>query len=154
MWRIVAVSIVLFLVSGCGKKIDIASERAALLATDVEFSKRSVEVGAAEAFHFFLAEDAIQLPAQSNPIVGRDSIYERMKSEGGNYVLRWEPKTAEVAQSGELGYTWGTYTLSFNDSTGMKTVYGKYVNVWRKQPGGLWKAIIDIGNQSPVPEKN
>ena len=29
--------------------------------------------------------------------------------------------------------------------------YGKYVTVWRRERGGAWKAIADIGNASPAP---
>lgn len=136
---------------GCGKTTNTSKEEEKLLATDIEFSRKSVEVGAAEVFNLFLADDALQLPAEAEPIVGRENIYERMKPRSGSYVLRWEPKKAEVSASGDLGWTWGTYTLTTTDSAGTnKAFYGKYLNVWRKQPSGLWKVIIDIGNQNPA----
>ena len=145
----------LVLMVGCKRAIDVEKETLMLLQTDVAFSKRSVEAGAAEAFHSYLASDAIQLSAQSDPIEGLESIYAKMKESGDGYTLTWEPKKSEVSRSGDIGYTWGIYTLTGSDKQGeMKHSYGKYLNVWRKQADGSWKVIIDIGNQSPAPAGN
>ena len=125
------------------------SKQEALLNTDVEFAKASVAKGAAEAFALYLADDAMQMPAGGNPVVGKKAVLAGM---GSGYVLSWEPKKAEVAKSGELGWTWGTYELHTKDAEGKLVVrYGKYVNVWRKQKDGTWKVILDMGNASPAP---
>jgi ketosteroid isomerase-like protein len=142
-----------FVIAACEPRLDLEKEQSKLLQTDIEFSKKSVEVGAAEAFNQYLANDAIQLPAQSDPIMGRDSIYSGMKASSGKYVLQWEPKKAEVSKSGDMGYTLGTYSITSEDEKGQKrTSHGKYLNVWKKQNDGSWKVLIDIGNQSPEPK--
>ena len=126
-----------------------SKEEDALLKTDIEFAKASVATSAAEAFAVYLADDATQMPAGGNPVVGKKAILARL---GSGYVLSWEPKRAEVAKSGELGWTWGTYELHTRDAEGKPIVrYGKYVNVWRKQKDGTWKVILDMGNASPAP---
>jgi ketosteroid isomerase-like protein len=128
-------------------KEDAAAER--LLQVDKEFAQASEAKGAQEAFALFLAEDAMQLPGGAQPVFGRKAIVESM---GSGYVLKWEPKKAEVAKSGELGWTWGTFELHMKDGEGKPVVrYGKYVNVWRKQKDGKWKVIVDLGNPSPPP---
>jgi len=135
---------------GCSKKSAIEEERASLLRTDREFSQASAEHGAAEAFRLYLAENALQLPARQEPVRGRENIFNSMKSAGDDYTLTWEPVEGDVAQSGEMGYTWGKYTLSSIDDFGaVKKSYGKYLNVWQKDADGAWKVLIDIGNQSP-----
>ncbi len=74
------------------------------------------------------------------------------KASVGTSALSWEPKKAEVAKSGELGWTWGTFELHTKDAEGKPVVrYGKYVNIWRKQKDGAWKVILDMGNASPAP---
>ena len=126
-----------------------SKEDDALLKTDIEFAKASVATSAAEAFALYLADDAMQMPAGGNPVVGKKAVLAGM---GSGYVLSWEPKRAEVAKSGELGWTWGTYELHSKDGEGKPVVrYGKYVNVWRKQKDGIWKVILDMGNASPAP---
>jgi ketosteroid isomerase-like protein len=157
IWRIIAIlllSLTWILTAGCSSKIDLEKEKNNLLNTDIEFSRTSVEKGAAEAFYLYLADDAVQLPAGLPPIVGREKIRESM-SGSSKAVLKWEPARAEVAKSGDLGYTWGNYELSWQGEEGKtEKLYGKYLNIWKKQPDGTWKAIVDIGNQAPPPKQD
>ncbi|MGB5896308.1 MAG: DUF4440 domain-containing protein [Ignavibacteriaceae bacterium] len=137
----------------CSQIADTEIEKEKLLQTDKEFAQFSVNQGAAEAFNEYLTEDALQLPAGDNPVEGVKNIYNRMKENQSNYVLDWSPQYAEVAKSGELGYTWGTYSLAYKDENGEEQKsYGKYLNIWKKQTNGNWKVAVDIGNDSPNPE--
>ena len=97
----------------CNVTINVDNERENLIQTDKDFALLSVKSGAAEAFNQYLTDDALQLPAKRNPVKGRNNIYDNMKENQDNYTLNWSPQSAEVAKSGELGYTWGTYTLTF-----------------------------------------
>jgi ketosteroid isomerase-like protein len=134
-------------------KKDLIREREILLQTDREFSQMSVAKGAAEAFYEYLAEDAIQLLSNANPLFGKEDIYQGMQEAGQNYELKWEPKDGQVAKSGDLGWTWGTYLISVKLKDGqLKTGYGKYLNVWEKDQNGKWKVKVDMGNLSPAPE--
>jgi ketosteroid isomerase-like protein len=48
-----------------------------------------------------------------------------------------------------LAYTTGTFAIESNHSTVDK---GKFVDVWKKQADGSWKAVIDIFNSDlPAP---
>ena len=92
--------------------------------------------------------------ASNAPIAnGREAI---SKLFAGFFALQdlkisWHPDRVEVAKSGELAYTSGAYQMSFAGPDG-KTVpdTGKYVTVWKKQPDGSWKVMLDIFN-SDVP---
>ena len=137
----------------CGQLPDTEAEKEKLLQTDIEFAQFSVNQGAAEAFNEYLTEDALQLPAGNNPVQGVNNIYNGMKDNQSNYTLDWSPRYAEVAKSGELGYTWGTYSLAYKDKNGEEQKsYGKYLNIWKKQANGNWRVAVDIGNDSPNPE--
>ena len=131
-------------------QVDIDAERKKLLDMDYEFARTSVKKGPSAAFYLYLADNAMQLPEGSLPIYGRTAIYETMK--GDHYDLLWTPVKAEVARSGELGWTWGKYVVVVrkDDETETK-LYGKYLNIWRKQTDGKWKVIVDMGNSSPSP---
>jgi len=137
----------------CSQLADTEAEKEKLLQTDIEFAQFSVNNGAAEAFKEYLTEDALQLPAGNNPVKGVENIYNTMKDNQANYVLDWIPKFSEVANSGEMGYTWGSYSLAYKDEDGEEQKsYGKYLNIWKKQKDGKWKVAVDIGNDSPDPE--
>lgn len=138
----------------CSQHMDIEFEKEKLLQTDKDFAQFSVNRGAAEAFNKYLTDGALQLPAGKNPVQGRQNIYEKMKDNQGNYTLNWSPQFAKITNSGELGYTWGTYVLSYKDDEGKEQKsYGKYLNIWEKQTDGNWKVAVDIGNESPNPDK-
>lgn len=136
--------------SGC-TKVNREEVSMQLLTADRAFAQMSKDEGAAEAFRQYLTEDALQLPNGGHVITGRDSIYAVMQ-QGQEVTLDWEPHQAVVAKSGELGYTWGTYTASWTTGDrSVKTSYGKYLNIWRKQDDGQWKVTVDMGNQNPAP---
>ncbi|UCD39244.1 MAG: nuclear transport factor 2 family protein [Fidelibacterota bacterium] len=135
--------------TGCSS-IDVEAEQAALLQTDREFNQASLEYGAAKAFHMYLAQDAIMLSGGGDPITGRETVYELMSAGTGN-ILTWTPMKSEVARSGDLGWTWGTYEVkSPGAPEGPALSSGNYVNVWRKQADGSWKVIVDIGSKKPA----
>jgi ketosteroid isomerase-like protein len=137
----------------CQGEISLQEEKIKLLQIDEDFSRVSVDSGVAEAFHQFLDKDCLMLSAGSEPLTGREKIYERMKERAGAYTLSWKPQRAEVAAAGDMGWTWGKYVLEFVDKDSNKQKsYGKYVNIWKKQSDGQWKVLVDIGNESPPPE--
>ena|SRR3989344_8457979 len=116
-----------------------------LLATDRSFSRLSKEKGAATAFSRFLTKDAIMLPHNQNPVIGLGKICKAMDS-GGKEVLTWDPQGGKIDPVGNMGFTWRFYTVKLESG---KEIYGKYLNIWMKQPDGLWKVLVDMGNGNP-----
>lgn len=141
---------ILGIMAGCGKSIDLEAEREILLRTDREFSETSAREGAAEALRKYLLPEALQLPAGQLPIRGNENIYQDMLQAGDGYTLTWEPQEAGVAASGELGYSWGIYTVTSRGQNGEEpSRQGKYLNVWKKDGAGNWRVLIDTGNANP-----
>jgi ketosteroid isomerase-like protein len=141
-------------ISGCATQPGTSERdraRGDLLATDAAFSKKSEAKGAAIAFYDYMAPNATTLPAGDQPVHGREAIRDSLSSVKG--LLKWRPIEAEVAASGDMGYTWGTYEYQGEDPDKNPVLrYGKYVTIWKKQPDGSWKAILDCGNQNPPPK--
>ena len=60
--------------------------------------------------------------------------------------IEWRPNNVDVAHSGEMGYSTGTYAMTFKDPAGKAIEdHGKYVTIWKKQRG-LWRVAYDIFN--------
>jgi ketosteroid isomerase-like protein len=135
------------------QSVDVAKERALLMRVDAEFSRLSVEKGAQAAFAAYLAEDARWFPHGGFIVQGRDAIVAALAPAPGEKpnTLRWEPAGADVAASGELGYTFGHYEYETIGEGGAKVVkHGKYLTVWKRPPGAAsWRIACDIGNSSP-----
>jgi ketosteroid isomerase-like protein len=134
---------------------DAAAVKDALLAVDKEFSAEAQKVGVAEAFARYAAPDARMLPQGKDVVSGLDAVRRQMAGFPAKATLSWKPFHADVAASGDLGYTLGTYELRATDETGKTNVsYGKYCSVWKKQSDGKWKWVVDVGTSSPEPKGN
>lgn len=139
--------ILAFFCVGCSMTIDLEKEKQSLLQMDVDFSNLSVDKGATFAFHEYLADDGLVLPFSEAPRKKSDyaSMLELAKnSDAAKTTLEWTPEFADVAASGDLGYTWGRYIFTAADSSQTR---GFYVTIWKKQTDGQWRFVFDAGNQ-------
>jgi len=121
-----------------------------LLSVDRAFSEASAQHGFATALDQYLVEDAVRLPQDAPPVFGRPNIVNTMQSSSQEFTVTWEPEAGQVAESGDLGWTWGRY-LAVKRANGEPVSRGKYLNVWERQPDGSWRVKIDAGNQTPMP---
>lgn len=103
----------------------------------------------------FYADDAVLLPPNAPIAKTRKLIRDSWASLlSPNTAVSWKASEVEVANSGELGYLYGTYKLSIQDPQGKHplTDTGKVVEIWKKQTDGTWKCIVDTYNSDlPVP---
>ena len=121
-----------------------------LLQADRDFSALSEKEGMFTAFLAFIADDGVILRDNAYPAKGKSTLrdYYAGKSDTST-VLTWEPVYADISAGGDLGYTYGIYTLRVK-ATG-ELSRGTYVSVWKKQSDGTWKFVLDSGTQG-LPE--
>ena len=129
--------------------IDLESERDALMAVDKALFESHDDI---DAFLSFVADGAHFMPFGA-PLAQGDAIrttWEGLISMPG-FGLEWQATGAEVAASGDIGYTIGTFELiAEQDGTAMLTE-GKYVTIWHKQANGSWKLQVDSFNANGPP---
>lgn len=115
-----------------------------LIDADLAFSDYSVKHGMQKAFVEFADDSVVLLKPHRMPIVGKQSLIEsyQQKSDSG-FVLSWKPAKAVLANSGELGYTYGFWKLRTEKDSSV----GTYISVWKKTGSGQWKYVIDSGNE-------
>ena len=124
-----------------------------LLQLEADFMKAAAERGS-QGYMSYYAEDASELPNGEDAIQGKENIAKTMGFlDDKNNHLTWTPVHADMAASGDLGYTYGTFVFRSMGKDGKPTVeYGKYVSIWKKQKDGSWKVVMDMGNSSPAPK--
>lgn len=125
-----------------------------LLNVDIQFSKLSAARGVNEAFLSYLADDCVLLRQNSFPIVGKEiSKVKYFSRPDSGYTLTWKPLFADIAESGELGYTYGIYEFKAMDPEGKPIIgNGTYVSIWKKDQSGNWKLVLDTGNEGLEPK--
>ena len=100
----------------------------------------------------YFAEDAADLPNGGPIVTGKENIRQALGPWGPDVSLTWTPVKAEMAASGDLGYTYGPFVFKANDKDGNSvTRNGKYTTVWKKQKDGTWKVALDMGNSGSSP---
>ena len=115
-----------------------------VLNADRDFSALAGKVGYPAAFTEFAHVDAVILRPNSMPVKGKKAIAELYGQADTSHVyFSWEPLSGDIAASGDIGYTYGTYAFR-KDSL---TERGTYATVWKKDENGHWKYILDVGNE-------
>jgi ketosteroid isomerase-like protein len=127
---------------------------AALLEVDRHWSRQWVQApqGASlDQIVSFWAPDALVLPSGQPARHGLEAIRKSIEQRlaAGGLGSSWQPDSALVASSGDLGITMGSNAFVRAPHAGEpEVVRGRYVAVWRKRAGGSWQCIVDIWNFS------
>ena len=112
--------------------------------TELAFAKLAKEQGLKVAFTTYAADDAV-INRGDNLIKGIKAIEEYYANQKFlNVSLEWDPEFIEVAESGDLGYTYGPYIFKATDSNGKEiSSEGIFHTVWKKQANGEWRYVWD-----------
>jgi hypothetical protein len=133
------------LLSACSRS-DSETWKAELVAADKAFALKSHKEGPEAAFLAFINSHAKIL---SNYAEGAEGVRQTFMQFPKTMTLDWEPSFADVSSSGDLGYTWGRYTMfAPSAGKGLPPFFrkGTYVTIWRRQLDGSWKVVLDGGN--------
>jgi ketosteroid isomerase-like protein len=104
-----------------------------------------------DAFLTYFADDGVEV-VDGGGFDTKDAMRKRAPWPEGT-TLTWTPIKAEMAASGDLGYTYGNYIYTAKGKDGKLVAnYGKYTSIWKKQKDGQWKVMLDMGNSSPDPK--
>ena len=122
---------------------------AAMADTEREFAKAATVKGWRDAFLDFFADDSIAFAPEV--VSAKDRLRKQSLTPFSEFELIWEPRTGDVAASGDLGWLTGPSTSISHKSPEKKPNYGCYLSVWRKQPDGRWRVFIDVGTSAPEP---
>ncbi len=143
--RLLAVMVpALALLSACSESKETRA-KAEVLAADRAFEAASRKDGPKAAFLAFMAGDGKLLGETLQGADGIKNLYAQLPATA---TLTWEPAFVDVSSEGDLGYTWGHYTLTVPlPKYGPKPYIkrGTYVTIWKRQLSGAWKAVLDGG---------
>lgn len=141
----------LFFLASCDLQFRKQDERIKALSrmqqTDVDFALMAEKEGYRKAFLAYMEEDAVLLRDNHMPIIGADAVQFISSINDTVFTVSWEPMGGDVGESGDLGYTYGTYLLK----SATEKQEGTYITIWRRQKDGSWKYVLDGGTQGLKP---
>ena len=130
-----------------GRRVDVGAETAVLLAREREFSNASATRGAQTAFDAYAADEVRVFRNSKQPLIGKKAAAPALPVSP--VVWTWDPAFADVSQSGDLGYSYGTYEITERNSgpktpkMPQKVEAGNYYRIWKKL-GKEWKVVADL----------
>ena len=118
--------------------------KAELIRTEAEFYQTVFEHGFSAGVQAFMAPDAM---VANSLALGREAHAARLaadkdRGKARSSFTRAKPLRAEVAASGELGYTWGIAESAATPEGPFKP-YAVYAMIWKRQADGQWRFVFD-----------
>lgn len=118
---------------------DLAAPAAAareIEAAEANFAAEADRIGIVPAFRQFVGPDAVMfLP---RPVI----INPRLDKANWPGNLDWRPEGIGVSADGSTAFSLGPSAWRFPQSTD----HGYYLTIWKRQPDGGWKFVVDRNN--------
>jgi ketosteroid isomerase-like protein len=142
--------VVLMFASGCNQQAPVdtrAADAQTIKDLDAQWAKTAAshDVDGTVAYY---SDDASVMPPNAPAVSDKQAIragWAAMMGPGTD--VTWQASKVVVASSGDMAYAAGSYTATMKDAQGNPVNdHGKYMEVWKKQADGKWKAVEDIWN--------
>ena len=143
IWVLAAI---LIAAAGCAPKADAPEDVAAIKALMAEWGQ-SASSGDASALAGYYTDNAVRMNMNVPILVGKEAIRSDWQSTLDRYTHVETDVAEDVQVVGDLAVARGTYTGKTTPKLPGGAVLnekGKQVYVYRRQPGGAWKMIMDI----------
>jgi len=140
--------------------ISAAFSTAALAKADPEKAKLKAEVAAMEdafctmaqtqgllaAFQHFAAPDVAFIDTDPRKWRGPAAVMERIGPDQPGQTLTWAATFTDVSDDGTMGYNYGRYESKQTKPDGTESIHtGWFLTIWKRQPDGSWKYVMDNG---------
>ena len=114
-------------------------ELARVIQTEKDFASASLRDGIKQSFLTYAAPDAVLF--RPDPVAGVPALKGDPEDNEG-LTLDWWPAMGVIANSGDLALSVGPWVMDLPNAT-KRQLFGYYATVWKKQPDGSWKFVID-----------
>ena len=139
--------------AACSPQSSPADETAAVKAADAALQEAVAAKNVAKVMVHY-ADEAVLLPAHRPIVSGKSAITQEWQQvlavpdvENASTLSK-----AEVAASGDLAYTMGSYRARMTGEAGVLADQpGKWLSVWRKQADGQWRIVVETYNSDVPP---
>ena len=136
------------LILGIGSVVQGQTALQEMVKTEQAFSKMAEEKDIRDAFMAYIADDGLLF--RPGAVNGKKWMLEHpVPPVDTKPLLAWQPAFAGMAASGDMGFTTGPWEFKDDVKDAKPNGYGHFVTVWKKQPDGSWKFVVDLGISHP-----
>lgn len=99
----------------------------------------------------YWSDDAILMVSGAPAMAGKDAIRRYVAGAFAipDFSISWATDHVWVAKAGDIAYATGTTRIRMTLPDGKRVVENdNAVTVWRKEPDGSWKCVVDIANSA------
>lgn len=152
--RSVLLTLLLAAIGCSGQSFDASAEAERLLQRDAEWAEVAAAGKDVEKAASYWSDDAVIMP-QGQPIIeGKAAIrdFVARSFQIPNFRIHWKSEKPSFSPDGKLAYMRATNTITVPGPDGTPvTLPGRAVTVWRLEPDGQWRCVVDIWNDPPPP---
>ena len=132
---------------------DAGAEGDKLLKRDVEWAALATTGKDADTVASYWSTDAVLYPDGQPLLKGRVAIRafvaESYKTPG--FKIHWVSEKPTFSPDGKLAYMPATEETTVPGPKGaLMTIHGRGISIWRKDPDGVWRCVVDIANNAPA----
>jgi len=133
-------------------RFDPAAEQDRLLRRDMEWADAAAAGKDLEKIVSYWSDDAVVIPPGQPVLAGKAAIraYVAASLQIPGFKIHWTSEKVVFSSDGKLAYMRGTSEMTVPAPTGaLMTLHGRGVTVWRLDPDGQWRCVVDIWNDPP-----
>ena len=140
-------------VAGCASpSFNPAVEQQRLLQRDAEWAAIASAGKDVEKTISYFSDDAVMIPPGQPIVEGKAAIraFTASSFQTPGFNIRWKSENPVFSPDGKLAYMRGTNATTVPGPNGtLLTLPGRGVTVWRLDPDGQWRCVVDIWNDPP-----
>ncbi len=134
----------ILVILSCTAEKNIEELKTEIMQSEQAFVQMVKDDGVQKAFLTFAADSAV-LNRNNKILKGQQAFIEYFSNPLWKEAkLLWKPDFIDVSKSGDLAYTYGSYTFTSKDTVGeISESTGIFHTVWKRQKDGSWKFVWD-----------
>jgi ketosteroid isomerase-like protein len=142
-------------VVGCSPRtLDSAAEGQRLLRRDAEWAELATAGKDIEKIVSYWSDDAVLIFPGQPVLEGKAAIraYVTASLNTPGFKIHWVSQTPVFSPDGKFAYMRGTDELTVPGPNGtLMTLHLRGISLWRFDPDGQWRCVVDISNEEPPP---
>ena len=131
---------------GAAAKADKAKLKAEVAAMEDAFCAMGKSQGLLAAFKHFAAPDVSFIDTDPRQWRGLAAVEKRIGPDIPGESLVWSAYYTDVSDDGTMAFNYGRYESHHPAADGKVSVHtGWFLTIWKRQPDGSWKYVMDNG---------